>query len=299
MRDDRLLVRVVAAGVCLVGGLALLGNAVLQVSAGPDAPSSTRTTAAAPAPALTLPPPVDAALPPSATATASRAVPAPSSTALPLAGRTVVVDPGHNRDNARASDRTGRQVEVGGTTAVCDTAGTRTASGFAESAFTWRTARALQRRLEALGAEVVLTRRADAGIGPCVDQRGLSAGRVEAAVLVSLHAEGGATGGPGFHVVSPGLVGGRTEQTVTPSARLALRVRDAMVARGLRPSTSAGREGLDVRKDLGELTLAGVPAVLVDCGDLRDPGVGRRLATGGAQEQNAASVADGVVAFLR
>ena len=45
-------------------------------------------------------------------------------------------------------------------------------------------------RLETLGATVALTRDADAGWGPCIDERAAIANWVGADLLLSLHADG-------------------------------------------------------------------------------------------------------------
>jgi N-acetylmuramoyl-L-alanine amidase len=52
----------------------------------------------------------------------------------PLDGRTVVLDPGHNGRNGAHPERINRQVHVGGGMyKACNTTGTATASGYAES----------------------------------------------------------------------------------------------------------------------------------------------------------------------
>jgi N-acetylmuramoyl-L-alanine amidase len=52
-----------------------------------------------------------------------------------LAGQTVLLDPGHNGANATHPKRINRQVDIGqGMRKACDTTGTATRSGYAESA---------------------------------------------------------------------------------------------------------------------------------------------------------------------
>ena len=88
-----------------------------------------------------------------------------------LAGRTIVIDPGHQLGNPSFPRRSAGTVPAGGFRKPCNTAGTSTRRGFAEATFAWRVARLLRARLERLGATVVLTRhsnRADRW-GPCVD----------------------------------------------------------------------------------------------------------------------------------
>ena len=68
-------------------------------------------------------------------------------TPLPLAGRVVAIDPGHQLGNSRHPEQIDRLAYVG-LWKPCNTTGTATQSGFPEATFTWRTSRALMRRLE-------------------------------------------------------------------------------------------------------------------------------------------------------
>ena len=108
--------------------------------------------------------------------------------ALPLAGRTIVVDPGHQLGNSTHPDQVSRQVWVG-VWKACNTTGTATDAGFPEATFTWRTAQALSRRLQALGATVVLTRDTNsrADWGPCVGARGRLGAAVGADLCIVAH----------------------------------------------------------------------------------------------------------------
>ena len=82
---------------------------------------------------------VPAAIPASAAATSPVATDAPpAQPVLPLAGRTVVLDPGHNGGNGAARGEVTRQVPDGrGGTKACNTTGTSTDAGYAEHAFAW------------------------------------------------------------------------------------------------------------------------------------------------------------------
>ena len=75
---------------------------------------------------------------------------------LPLAGRTIAIDPGHQLGNSRHLREIDRLVWVG-LWKACNTTGTATNGGFPEATFTWRVSRALARRLEELGATVRMT----------------------------------------------------------------------------------------------------------------------------------------------
>ncbi|MCZ2858475.1 N-acetylmuramoyl-L-alanine amidase [Blastococcus sp. VKM Ac-2987] len=223
---------------------------------------------------------------------------APSPPPLPLAGRTVVLDPGHNRDNAQHLAEIGRPVDAGGFEKACNTTGTATADGLPEATINWKLALALQDRLEALGATVPLTRDADAGWGPCIDERGRAGNGVGADLLLSLHADGAAAGAHGFHVIQPGLLPGWTDDIQADSARAALAVRDELVAAGLSPATYLGRDGIDERTDLGTLNHSDVPAVMLEAGNLGNPADAALLTAPAGRGIVADALAEAVVAFV-
>ena len=67
--------------------------------------------------------------------------------ALPLAGRVVVLDPGHQLGNHNFPRKVDRLVPDGrGGRKACNTTGTATAAGLAEATFAWRVARLVRVR---------------------------------------------------------------------------------------------------------------------------------------------------------
>ena len=255
-------------------------------------PSNPPPTSASPATSTSAP--VTTAEP-SAASTPPTAV---SSSGAPLAGRIVVVDPGHNGANASHPQEINALVDAGGFTKACNTTGT-SAGDHTESRFNWELAQRVVARLEALGARVVLTRADDAGWGPCIDQRGLTAAGVGADLLLSLHADGSSEGNHGFHVIHPDVVPGYTDTTAATSAELATDVRDSLVAAGFSPSNYAGRGGLVSRGDLGTLNRATVAAVMVEAGNMADPGDLAVLRSTSGQDRLADALVAGVVSYLR
>ncbi|MEJ2869456.1 N-acetylmuramoyl-L-alanine amidase [Actinomycetospora sp. OC33-EN08] len=206
---------------------------------------------------------------PAAPAPAPAPAPRPGTFAVPP-GATIVSDPGHNGGNARAATAIGRPVPDGrGSTKPCNTTGTSTADGYPEHAFTWAVSLRLADLLRARGLRVVLTRDDDAGVGPCVDDRGAAGARAGAAAVISVHADGAAARGHGFHVLtsSPPL----NDAQRGPSRALADAAVAAMRGAGFTPATYIGRDGLDPRDDIAGLNLATVPTVLVECANLRHP----------------------------
>jgi N-acetylmuramoyl-L-alanine amidase len=200
--------------------------------------------------------------------------------ALPLAGATVAVDPGHNGANGAHPGQINRQVPAGrGYRKACDTTGTETNDGrLTEAQFTLDVALRLQRRLEALGARVVMTRSSNDGVGPCVDERAAIGNRANADVALSIHADGGPAGGRGFHVIAP--LGRRAvaPSIVAPSLRFARILRARLEAIGLPRSTYlGGGTGLVSRDDLGGLNLSRVPKALVELGNMRNAADARLL----------------------
>ena len=298
----------ILVGAC---GAAVACQGSTSPSARPRVSSDTSATPATPPTAADQPEPATAtttlAPPPSATAgsaasTPSTGPPASSpkvvSTSGRLAGRVIVIDPGHNGANGAHPEVITKQVNAGGFTKDCNTTGTATDGGYTESAFDFAVATDLQARLQALGASVVMTRTDDHGVGPCVDERGLTAQRAHADLLLSVHADGAPPGGHGFHVAHAGVIKGYTDSTAGPSDGLAVAVRDALAAGGFTPSTYFGQQGLITRTDLGTLNRAGVPAVLTELGNMRSPADAALLQSSAGQARLADALAAGIVAYL-
>jgi N-acetylmuramoyl-L-alanine amidase len=190
---------------------------------------------------------------------------------VPLSGRTIVLDPGHNGGNARHPHKIGRLVDAGTLRKACDTTGTQAPSGYTEAAYTLDVALRLARVLRLRGARVVLTRSTNSGWGPCITTRAAIGNRIRAAAAVSIHADGGPPTGRGFHVIYPPAIPGLTDDIAVPSRRLALAIRAAYRAgTGLPYSTYTGARGLARRSDLGGLNLSDIPKVFVETGNMRN-----------------------------
>jgi N-acetylmuramoyl-L-alanine amidase len=215
-----------------------------------------------------------------------------------LAGQTVVLDPGHNGANASHPKRINRQVDVGqGMRKACDTTGTATDSGYSESAYTLAVARETARILRRNGAEVVLTRENDQGVGPCITRRARIGNAEEADAAVSIHADGGPVGGRGFHVIRPTRIEGLTDDIYVDSRRLGRVLRDAYEERtGLPQSTYVG--GLVARGDLGGLRLSDVPKVFIETGNMRNATDARKLESRRFRKRIARGIAEGVIDYL-
>ncbi|MFD3530753.1 N-acetylmuramoyl-L-alanine amidase [Streptomyces sp. NPDC058664] len=246
-----------------------------------------------------------------AAATQSRpplaSTPPPASPSRPtrsLAGRTVVIDPGHNPGNFRHSTEINQKVNIGTNRKECDTTGTSTNAGYTEASFTLDVSHRLRDLLAAQGATVVLTHDADRPWGPCIDERARIGNEARADAVVSVHADGSAVGHRGFHVILPAQVregSADTTKIVGPSRVLGERIADRFArATGTEPSNYLGSgTGLDVRDDLGGLNLSTVPKVFVECGNMRDPKDAELLASAAWRQKAARGIADGIETYLK
>ncbi|WP_411105824.1 N-acetylmuramoyl-L-alanine amidase [Streptomyces sp. cmx-4-9] len=238
-----------------------------------------------------------------AAATPSPAAPSPGPAKGPLAGRTVVVDPGHNAGNFQHGTEINRQVDIGTGRKECDTTGTTTNSGYMEAEFTWDVSQRLKTVLEAQGLKVVLTHHNDRPFGPCIDERARIGNEAAADAVVSVHADGVSAGNRGFHVILPAKVrggGADTSKIVEPSRLLGERIAGNFArTTGTSPANYlGGGTGLDVRDDLGGLNLSTQPKVFVECGNMRDAKDAALLTSPQWRQKAAQGIADGIVGFL-
>jgi N-acetylmuramoyl-L-alanine amidase len=219
-----------------------------------------------------------------------------------LAGRVVLIDPGHQLGNHNYPRRISRPVPAGGFDKPCNTTGTATEGGYPEATLAWRVSKLLEARLERLGATVRLTRDANRQDrwGPCVDERGRDGSRMHADLTISVHGDGSyAAGARGFHVIAPSDRRPWTHDIYPASKRLALDTRAALRARHLPVANYvAGGDGLDFRSDLGTLNLSDVPTVMVELGNMRNPSDARRMTSPAGRQTYAQALAAAVRRFL-
>jgi N-acetylmuramoyl-L-alanine amidase len=218
--------------------------------------------------------------------------------ALPLAGRVIVLDPGHNGGNASHLDEISQRVWIGNGWKPCNRVGTETRAGYPEHRLNWAVARRVKARLEELGATVHLTRTSDTGVGPCVDVRGQLGAAVGADLAVSIHADGSRAGNRGFFVMRPGLVEGWTDDIRGRSARLARALRDGLAARHLPVANYYATNGLKVRTDLGTLNHSDVPIAMVELGNMRNRRDAERMTSARGKDRYAAGIVSGIRRYL-
>ncbi|WP_329116601.1 N-acetylmuramoyl-L-alanine amidase [Streptomyces sp. NBC_01465] len=221
----------------------------------------------------------------------------------PLAGKVVVIDPGHNPNNYNHTRDIARLVNIGNSSKECDTTGTSTNGGYSEARFTLDVSHRLRSLLEAQGATVKFTQDGDRSFGPCVDERARIGNKAKADAVVSVHGDGSAAGNRGFHVILPALVRGGAADTspiVASSHDLGVRIAGKFVQdTGSAPSNYiGGGTGLDTRSDLGGLNLSTVPKVFIECGNMRDPKDAALMTSGSWRQKAAQGIADGIISFL-
>jgi N-acetylmuramoyl-L-alanine amidase len=189
-----------------------------------------------------------------------------------LAGKTIVIDPGHQLGNSTHPRQINRPVNAGGFMKPCNTTGTATNGGYPEATFTWKVAKALAHQLRARGARVLMTRHTNSydDWGPCIDERGRAGNSAHADAKVSIHGDGADSSVRGFFVIRPADRRHWTHDIFRSSSHLAKRVKAGLLRAGARASNSYGGNGLDVRGDLGTLNWSNRPAVLVELGNMRN-----------------------------
>ncbi|SDT77495.1 N-acetylmuramoyl-L-alanine amidase [Streptomyces sp. TLI_053] len=236
------------------------------------------------------------------TGTADPAVPLPVATSTALAGRTVLLDPGHNTGNSAHTAEINRKVDIGNARKECDTTGTSTNSGYSEAEYSLDVVHRARAILAARGATVVLAHDGDRPWGPCIDERARIGNAAHADAAVSVHGDGGPANGSGFHVIMPAkVVAGKadTAAIVDPSHRLGLLLRDSFHAATGEPYADyVASKGLDTRSDLGGLNLSTVPKVFIECGNMRNPADARRMTDPQWRQQAAQGIADALTSFL-
>lgn len=212
--------------------------------------------------------------------------------AADLSGRTVAIDPGHNGGNASHPSEIASPVPDGrGGTKPCNTTGTATNTDYPETDFNWAVAQQLEHELEEAGAKVVMSRDDNDGVGPCVDERGTFAD--DADLMVSIHANGSESATTkGFHVIV--AKPGSSDASEDDSNRLADSMSEAM-AGPFTPNSAYGKDAISRRPDLAGLNNASVPAVIVECGEMRNPDEAKIMESKSGHKKYADALLEGIV----
>jgi N-acetylmuramoyl-L-alanine amidase len=218
--------------------------------------------------------------------------------ALPLAGKIVGIDPGHNGRNGTDPSYIDHLIWNGREEEGCDTTGTETDAGYSEARFNFNVAEYLAGDLRAEGARIVLTRTSNNGIGPCVNRRSEILNRAHANVAIDIHADGGPASGRGFTILEP-VADGPNDRVIGSSKAFGNVVRDRYHAlTGMPLSTYDGTAGISFRDDLAGLNLTTVPKVLIECGNMRNATDAALLVRSSYQRLTARALAEAITSYL-
>jgi N-acetylmuramoyl-L-alanine amidase len=231
---------------------------------------------------------------------APTAPPAPPSGSLAsVAGKTIVVDAGHNGGNAAHASEISRPIFIGTGTRACDEVGTETNNGYPEHAYTFDVAVRVEAILSGAGAHVVMTRTNDTGVGPCIDERAYIGNRAHAAVGISIHGDGGPSTGRGFCVYMPALTPGYTDDIYGASHRLGVDLRDAYAAASGMPAANyVCSGGLAEANNYGGLNLSNVPKVLFETVNMRNASDAAAIEQAAGRQRIAMGIALGLARYL-
>ena len=218
---------------------------------------------------------------------------------LPLSGKVIAIDAGHNGGNFAHSAEINQLVDAGnGVTKACDTSGTASNDGYAEYEFTLSVAKDLQAQLEAQGATVVMTRNDSSGWGPCITQRAKIGNDANADIAISIHGDGNnAAGTRGFHVLVPQTT--NVNAAIAPASnRFGTLLRDSFLTTGMPVSNYLGTNGIMPRSDLGQLNLSTVPKVFIECGNMHNATDASMMRSDEFQQSAAAAIDAAILQFL-
>jgi len=223
-----------------------------------------------------------------------------AATPLPLKGKIIGIDPGHNGRNYTDPNYINKLVWNGREWESCDTTGTETDGGYTEALFNFRVAGYLRADLIRDGAKVVMTRTANNGVGPCVNKRSFIINGGHANVAVDIHADGAyCSGCRGFAILEP-VADGPNDKVIAASARLGADIRAAMLADTAMPTSNYdGKNGINHRDDLAGLNLTKVPKILIEVGNMKNATDAAMLTSAKFQQLVARTLLAAIIKFLK
>ena len=202
----------------------------------------------------------------------------------------VVIDPGHQAH----SDNKPEPIGPGAVETKARVSGgaTGVVTGIPESEIVLQICTNLQKRLEAAGVEVVMTRTTnDVNLGN--SERAGIANRAHADLFVRVHADSNTDADhSGVATLYPSV--NSWTRPITAQSKRAAAVIDSRLAK----STGAVDGGAVERSDLAGFNWSQVPAVMVEAGYLSNPVEDRLLASPHYQDEVARGISEGVLAYL-
>jgi N-acetylmuramoyl-L-alanine amidase len=270
-----------------------------------DTTSSTQTHASSTGQTATstAPPTSASSSDPSTSSSAATTTPATGPT-LPLAGKVIVIDPGHNPRNRLHPSQINRPVQYGlgpGYTKPCDTTGTETAGGYTEAEYNLAVARMAVAILRKRGARVVMTPVPTRPWGPCITARAALGNRLHADAAVSIHADGSPASDHGFYVIVPSApiaYSGLTQTMIRHDRELGAALLRAFHAATGMPISNQYPSGYLASDDYGGTNLSHVPRVFIETGNMPNPGDASRFESPRFRRRAALGIANGITAFV-
>jgi N-acetylmuramoyl-L-alanine amidase len=220
-----------------------------------------------------------------------------------LAGKVILIDPGHNVRNALHPTQINRPVFYGipEATKPCDTTGTATDSGYPEARYTLAVGGHVVKILRDMGATVVMTPVNTRPWGPCITRRAAIGNQIHADAAVSIHADGAASWVHGFYVVVPSH---RLPNVGLGPRRIARDVRlGAAMLKAYHKTTGMKISNLYtsgyLRSDAyGGTNLSHVPKIFIETGNMRSPGNAAKLRSRAFRHLAAWGIAYGIRLYL-
>jgi N-acetylmuramoyl-L-alanine amidase len=227
----------------------------------------------------------------------------PTAARKSLAGKVILIDPGHNVNNWMHPGEINRQVFYGipGATKPCDTTGTATASGYTEARYNLAVGLHVVKILRDMGATVVMTPVNTRPWGPCITRRAALGNSLHADAAVSIHADGAPSSVHGFYVIVPsrplpnvGLGPKRIARDVRLGAAM-LTAYHQITGMKISNLYTTGY----LRSDAyGGTNLSHVPKIFIETGNMGSPGNAAKLESRTFRHLAAWGIADGIRLYL-
>ena len=218
--------------------------------------------------------------------------PATTSTTNWLAGKIVVIDPGHQAHADSALEPIGpgssqKKAKVSSGTASPTT-------GTPESAVALAVGLKLRDALNAKGVTVIMTRTTQ-DVDISNSQRALMANQANADLAIRLHCNGSTQSSVhGLFTLYPASIKGWTDDIAVVSKQAATIIQAAVIH-----TTGAQDRGLQERSDLTGFNWSNVPDVLVEMGFMTNAAEDKQLESDTYQDRIVQGLVDGIVEFLR
>ncbi|MEP6641635.1 MAG: N-acetylmuramoyl-L-alanine amidase, partial [Gaiellales bacterium] len=220
-----------------------------------------------------------------------------------LAGKVIVIDPGHNVRNRLHPTEINRPVFYGipGQTKPCDTTGTATAAGFTEAKYNLEVGIHTVRILRDMGATVIMTHVNTRPWGPCITRRAALGNINHADAAVSIHADGSPASVHGFYVIAPStpLPGvGLGPKRIARDVHLGAAVLKAFHKVTGMPVSNLYTTGFLRSDAYGGTNLSHVPKIFIETGNMPNPGDAATLESRAFRLRAALGIAEGIRLYL-